>query len=238
MSQNNTFESIVLCLLFFIIGGAVTCHLMKNRYPAPTAVVENKTDNYQLAEISMRMKSLEKTFSDKVNLEEKIKKLESQNSEILASLSELKSLKQELKAVAVTPPPQPQIITTPAPTVNIDYSRISNMVNSQSQFQNSKIADLTGKVASLETKLKEAVSNSWVNDQKLNEIKDLLSKKTNLQPLPQVAPNAPQQESPQLVKKYVDSGESKPVARSLSIRSDLPPDYQAPKKVYKVDELK
>lgn len=237
MSQNNTssnpFELIVTSLLFFVIGSAITCHLMKNRYPPPqpvqNTVVDRSIENYKFDDVSKKIESLEKLISDKAKLDDKIKILESQNQEILKALADLNSSKKE----AV-------VVNAPQPTASIDYSKIANMVNSQNQAQNSKIIDLSSKIDSLEIKIKEYVSNSWVNDQKLNEIKSLLSQKQNTQPVvnKNIETPKPENQQPRLIKKYVDAVETKPVPRTLSVRSDLPADYQTPKKVYKVDELK
>jgi hypothetical protein len=95
--------------------------------------------------------------------------------------------------------------------------------------------------------MKESYSSSLLNDQKLNEIKAMLKNNQQLRPAEPVAQKPTLEsvikQSPpaaQIPVKAQAVQESEKVYKQerLSVKANLPPDYESPKIIYKNDELK
>ena len=122
-----------------------------------------------------------------------------------------------------------------------DFSLVNKDLRNQVVFQNETIIQLQKQISELALKNKEFSTNSWVNDQKLSEIMVLLKQKSQScsqykEPTAQSPLKDKKVETPVVVQK-----EEKPVIykqERLSVKANLPADYESPKVKYKNDELK
>lgn len=245
-SQNETLSLILLTVVALGVGSGITCHVMRKKQAQQEVHVESKSSSITMEDVVKKIderekaRELEKLEKERANKIAALSNEMSESKKVLGDVTlELSSKYEELKKSIDT-----LALKSASNSASVSINR---ELKSQLDTQNQIIIQLQKQVAELSLKNKEVSTNTWVNDQKLNEVISLLKKGS--QSCVQdskivVKPSAPSQEVKRDVLPPVTPQVNKVEAvrnykaERLSVKSNLPPDYESPKIKYKNDELK
>lgn len=242
-SQNETVSLILLTIVALGIGSGITCHLMRKNYAKqqqqqevrviPQVSVDDILVKLDERDRKREMERLNKERDEKIvkltnEISESKKSAENTSSELALKYDDLKKTIDSLGSKN---------------SVSKESFSVNRDLRNQVEFQNQTIIQLQKQVADLSIKNKETLTNSWVNDQKLNEIMILLKQKS------QSCSQNKETESIQSQAKEKNKEASSSVVKQsdspviykgerLSVKANLGSDYESPKVKYKNDELK
>lgn len=227
-SQSETISLIFLTLTTLAVGSGITCHMVRKHYELKIKLIEQQfqIDNKKTIVVEDK-KDVSKELITLMSSLEEMKRTKELLLDLTKKVDELSQKEQS-----------PVVIKQVDKTVDYNALSLIKDLKKQIEEQNKTISNLNEKILVTQYSIKEYVTNSWVNDQKLNEIKELLKKQSLTQKNTQQPAVLEKPNLKVLVENQKESTTNVYQQERLSVKSNLPPDYESPKVKYKNDELK